>query len=81
MYNKEKIKKEATMKTNVSFDLPDSNLRIGFLEAFDISVKPSSDKYIQIINDDIQEMLSPSLSCTSCVPLVEVHGNIQTEFL
>ncbi len=48
------------MKTNVSFDLPDSNLRIGFLEAFDISVKPSSDKYIQIINDDIQEMLSPS---------------------
>ena len=48
------------MNTKVTFDLPQSNLRIGFLEAYNISVKPSSDTYKQKIEEDIKEMLSPS---------------------
>lgn len=47
------------MQTKVTFDLPDSTLRIGCLEAFNINVKPSSEKYQHTINNDIQEMLSP----------------------
>ena len=47
------------MQTKISFDLPDSTLRIGFLEAFNINVKPSTEKYQQTITDDIQEMLKP----------------------
>ena len=47
------------MQTKVTFDLPESNLRIGFLEAFDINVKPSTEKYKQLIEDDIKEMLTP----------------------
>ncbi len=47
------------MQTKISFDLPDSTLRIGFLEAFNINVKPSTEKYQQTITKDIEEMLKP----------------------
>ncbi len=47
------------MYTHVTFDLPESNLRVGFLEAFNIKVKPSSEKYQQKISSDINEMLKP----------------------
>ena len=50
------------MQTKVTFDLPESNLRIGFLEAFNIQVKSSSDDYKQKINEDINEMLKPNYS-------------------
>ena len=47
------------MQTKISFDLPESTLRIGFLEAFNINVKPSTEKYQQTITKDIEEMLKP----------------------
>ena len=47
------------MYTHVTFDLPESSLRVGFLEAFNIKVKPSSEKYQQKISSDINEMLKP----------------------
>ena len=47
------------MQTKVTFDLPESTLRIGFLEAFNINVKPSTEKYQQIITKDIEGMLKP----------------------
>lgn len=47
------------MQTKITFDLPESTLRIGFLEAFNIKVKPSTDNYQQTINNDIQKMLVP----------------------
>ena len=50
------------MQTKITFDLPESNLRIGFLEAFNISVKQSSDEYKGIIDKDINEMLKPNYS-------------------
>jgi DNA/RNA-binding domain of Phe-tRNA-synthetase-like protein len=47
------------MQTKISFDLPESTLRIGFLEAFNINVRPSTEKYQQTITKDIEEMLKP----------------------
>lgn len=48
------------MKTNITFDLPQSTLRIGFLEAFNIKVKDSSEEYRQLIENETAEMLAPS---------------------
>ncbi len=50
------------MQTKVTFDLPESNLRIGFLEAFNVKVKASSEGYKEKINEDINEMLKPNYS-------------------
>ncbi len=47
------------MQTKIFFDLPESTLRIGFLEAFNINVRPSTEKYQQTITKDIEEMLKP----------------------
>lgn len=50
------------MQTKITFYLPESNLRIGFLEAFNIKVKQSSEKYQQTIDKDINDMLKPNYS-------------------
>ena len=41
------------MKTNIKFDLPESTLRVGILEASTITVKQSSDQYKALIEEQV----------------------------
>lgn len=47
------------MKTSLVISLPPANLRIGLIEARDISVQPSSQEYRDKINSDIRKFLLP----------------------
>jgi DNA/RNA-binding domain of Phe-tRNA-synthetase-like protein len=47
------------MKTSLVFSLPPTNLRIGLIEALDICVKPSSEKYQHQIIRETAPFLSP----------------------
>lgn len=47
------------MKTNIKFDLPQSTLRIGVLEASNITVKSSSQEYKDLIESEVKPFTSP----------------------
>lgn len=42
------------MKTNIKFDLPQSTLRVGILEAFNVAVKASSQAYKGLVEDEVK---------------------------
>ncbi|GAB4279164.1 MAG: hypothetical protein Kow0029_22930 [Candidatus Rifleibacteriota bacterium] len=46
------------MKTEVVLSLPPSSLRLGFIEALNVKVRPSSEQYIAQINKEIAPMLN-----------------------
>lgn len=47
------------MKTNLVISLPPANLRIGLIEARDITVKPSSPEYRDRISSDTKKFITP----------------------
>lgn len=47
------------MKTSLVFTLPPSSLRIGLLEARDVTIKPSSDSYRERVVNEVRPFLSP----------------------
>ena len=47
------------MKTSLVFSLPPSTLRVGVLEAANVTVKPSSESYRTLINAAVGKFLSP----------------------